>query len=225
MSEKIITTEDGSHTLYREDLEEHYHSTHGAIQESQHVFIEAGLRKAIHRNDPVKVLEIGFGTGLNALLTLKEALGLKKKIQYVTLEPLPVSEEAYQQLNYGSLLDLEDASTYLKKMHESAWNFPFYFTDYFILNKIQSKLEDAEFQDEVFDVVFFDAFAPSKQPEVWTLGNFSKIFKALKPGGILTTYSSQGQVKRTLKEAGFEFEKIPGPKGKREMLRATKPIS
>lgn len=224
MPEKIIVTEDGSHTLYREDLEEHYHSTHGAIQESQHVFIEAGLRKVVNSNDSVRVLEVGFGTGLNALLAMKEALDLKKKIQFVSLEPFPLSEEVYRQLNYGSLIDLKDANAHLKKMHESAWNFPFYFTDYFILNKIKSKLEDAEFQDEVFDVVFFDAFAPSKQPEVWSLDNFSKIFNAVRPGGILTTYSSQGQVKRKLKEAGFELEKIPGPKGKREMLRATKPV-
>ncbi|HKK09398.1 MAG TPA: tRNA (5-methylaminomethyl-2-thiouridine)(34)-methyltransferase MnmD [Bacteroidales bacterium] len=224
MSEKLIVTEDGSHTLYLEDLGEHYHSTHGAIQESQHVFIESGLRQAISKKAPIKVLEVGFGTGLNALLTLSEAVSSKKKIQYVSIEPYPLKEEIYKNLNYGKLIEMKDADTYFQKMHQCNWNFPFYFTDYFILNKINSKLEDAQFQPEAFDLVFFDAFAPGKQPEVWSEENFAKIFAAMNPGGILTTYSSQGQVKRTLIAAGFEIEKIPGPKGKREILRAIKPM-
>lgn len=224
MKEKIIVTEDGSHTLYLENLDEHYHSTHGAIQESQHVFIEAGLRQAISEKESVKVLEVGFGTGLNALLALSEAVSSKKKIQYISIEPYPLKEEIYKNLNYGRLIAMKGAGTYFQGMHQCNWNFPFYFTDYFILNKINTKLEEAQFQPEAFDVVFFDAFAPGKQPEVWSEKNFTKIFTAMKPGGILTTYSSQGQVKRTLIDVGFEIEKIPGPKGKREMLRALKPV-
>jgi len=220
MERSLVTTEDGSHTVYLPEMDEHYHSTHGAVNESKHVFIQAGLEHV--NSDQPTILEVGFGTGLNALLTLQKSLQNKQKIRYVALEPFPLKDHIFKQLNFDAALDFEGAAGFLQKMHQANWNFPVFITDDFVLHKLQNTLQETLFKEEAFDVIYFDAFAPSKQPEVWGAENFKKCYSALKPGGVLTTYSSQGQVRRDMEEAGFNTEKIPGPKGKREMLRAIK---
>lgn len=223
MERSLVTTEDGSHTVYLPELDEHYHSTHGAINESQHVFIQAGLEYL--RLDEPTILEVGFGTGLNALLTLQNSIAKKQKIRYVALEPYPLEADIFKHLNFDDSAEMAAPDNYLQKMHEAQWNFPVFINDDFVLHKLKHTLQETSFMEEAFDVIYFDAFAPAKQPEVWSAENFEKCFQALKPGGVLTTYSSQGQVRRNMQEAGFKTEKIPGPKGKREMLRAIKETS
>ncbi|MGM0566635.1 MAG: tRNA (5-methylaminomethyl-2-thiouridine)(34)-methyltransferase MnmD [Bacteroidota bacterium] len=223
MERSLVTTEDGSHTVYLPELDEHYHSTHGAINESKHVFIQAGLEYV--NADAPAVLEVGFGTGLNALLTLQNSIAKKQKTRYVALEPYPLEAHIFEQLNFNDSVKFEGAGRYFQKMHTAQWNFPVFITDDFVLHKLQHTLQETSFKEAAFDVVYFDAFAPAKQPEVWSTENFEKCFQALKPGGVLTTYSAQGQVRRNMQEAGFKTEKIPGPTGKREMLRAIKETS
>lgn len=222
MESRLIVTEDGSHTIFQPELQEHYHSVHGAISESKHVYIEAAMQQ-FSEEKTLTILEVGFGTGLNALLTLVEAIKRKQKVRYVALEPFPLSSVFYEKLNFGELTGFPDAHRYLQQMHQKPWNFPYYYSDYFLLHKLDTTLEDASLQNEAFDVVYFDAFAPGKQPGVWSTGNFRKCCDAMKHGGVLTTYSSQGQVKRNMQDAGLTVEKIPGPTGKREIIRAIKP--
>lgn len=222
MKKKLITTSDGSHTLYLPGIDEHYHSTYGALQESRHVFIEKGLHHLDKNIEPVNVLEVGFGTGLNALLTLFESEKDKRKVHYIGVEPYPLEEQFFKKLNYGRLIDYDKAENYLQQMHEKDWNFPFYITEYFILNKLRTKFEEATLQPSMFHLIYYDAFAPDKEDSLWNKENFEKCYNALKEGGVLVTYSSKGQVKRDLAEAGFNVSKVEGPEGKREMLRAIK---
>ena len=222
MEKKLITTSDGSHTLYQPGIDEHYHSTHGALHESRHVFIGKGLNHLDKNIEPVNVLEVGFGTGLNALLTLIESEKDKRKIHYIGVEPYPLEEHFFKKLNYGKLIEYDKAGNYLQQMHEKDWNFPFYITEYFILNKLRTKFEEATLQPSMFHLIYYDAFAPDKQDELWNKKNFEKCYTALKEGGVLVTYSSKGQVKRDLAQAGFNVSKVEGPEGKREMLRAIK---
>lgn len=222
MEKKLVTTSDGSHTLYLPGIDEHYHSTHGALQESRHVFIGKGWNLLDKSIEPVNVLEVGFGTGLNALLTLIESEKDKRKVHYIGIEPYPLEEQFFKKLNYGRLLDYDKVENYLQQMHEKDWNFPFYITEYFILNKLRTKFEEATLQPSMFHLIYYDAFAPGKQDELWNKTNFEKCYAALKDGGVLVTYSSKGQVKRNLAEAGFNVLKVEGPEGKREMLRAIK---
>ncbi|MCF8309716.1 MAG: tRNA (5-methylaminomethyl-2-thiouridine)(34)-methyltransferase MnmD [Bacteroidales bacterium] len=222
MERKLITTSDGSHTIYLPEMEEYFHSHNGAIQESNHVFIQKGFHfidKAIFK---VNILEVGFGTGLNALLTLMESKKTGRKVNYVAVEPYPLEKEFYEKLNYGELLDFDKAGTYLQQMHETKWNFPYYIREDFILNKISYKLEDTTLKPSVFQLVYYDAFAPGKQEEMWNKELFKKCYDALQEGGVLVTYSSKGQVKRDLADTGFSVAKIEGAAGKREMLRAIK---
>jgi len=225
--EKIIvqTTADGSHTLYVPALNEHYHSTNGAIQESELVFIHNGLHHLAACLKEINILEVGFGTGLNALLTVLEAKKQKRKINYVAVEPQPVDAEILEKLNFASVIGSTEAEGYYKKLHEANWTYPVFLSDYFILSKIQAKLEEITLRDEQFNLIFFDAFGPDVQPELWNEEIFARLFKCLKTGGILVTYSCKGTVKRALKAAGFTIEKLPGPIGKREVLRAVKEIS
>lgn len=218
---KIITTEDGSHSLLREDLNETYHSFHGARGESEYVFVKMGLEYLLHEKGKteIEVFEVGMGTGLNALLTLIFAKKGNVKIDYHTIEPIPVPEEIFSQLNYGSD-DLTKDS--LLRIHEAMWEEQVSLFENFNLTKYQQGLQEIEI-DKEFDIIYFDAFAPSKQPEMWELSNIEKCFKLLKSGGILTTYCAQGQFKRNLKAAGFEIESLPGAMGKKEMVRALKP--
>ncbi len=214
---EVRISEDGSTTFYRPDLDEHYHSIHGAIQESMHVFIQAGLCYITNRE--ITVLEVGFGTGLNALLTLLRSPG--KKISYHALERYPLPGELVSKMNYPELIDDSDAQMFFNKLHHAKWNEPCTITHCFELLKMQQDLL-TYCPDTLFDLIYFDAFDPKKQPELWTPAVFDKIGKATRPGGMLVTYSAKGSVKRALTNAGFEVEKIPGPPGKREMIRARK---
>lgn len=218
----LQTTADGSHTLFVPSLNEHYHSTFGALQESKQVFIQNGLQYIPGCIKEINLLEVGFGTGLNALLAVLEAEKQQRKINYVAIEPYPVATELLNELNYASLTGSTEAQGYFKMLHEAGWTFPAFLSDYFIVSKLQARLEDVSLLDEKFNLVFFDAFGPDVQPELWTEKIFSQLYKCMKTDGILVTYSCKGSVKRALKAAGFAIEKLPGPAGKREVLRAMK---
>jgi len=218
-SPELVVTEDGSHTLLNQSLNEHYHSTHGAIQESNHVFIRAGLVYAGTSLDSINLLEIGFGTGLNALLAMQWADGNKETIEYAGIEAYPVSKEMVKNLNYAGLLNF-DKEVFLKMHFKSAERTAL--SEYFSVQLLIGRIQEITLPATHFDVVFFDAFSPDVQPEMWTEDVFRKISVSMKRGGVLTTYSTKGIVKRALKNAGFKIEKLPGPKGKREILRANK---
>jgi len=218
MNSTIIITSDGSHSLYVPEINESYHSTNGAIQESRHIFIEAGFN---HCSKPdVSVLEIGFGTGLNALLTFLEAEKKERKIHYTTLEKYPVDSETTALLNYPALID-EKAISVFQKMHQCDWGKTTILSGFFELEKIECDFTVFQLQKE-YDLVFFDAFSPEKQPEMWTENLFEKIYNHCRSGAILTTYCAKGTVRRALQNVGFSVERLPGPPGKREILRAVK---
>ncbi|MDW3649680.1 MAG: tRNA (5-methylaminomethyl-2-thiouridine)(34)-methyltransferase MnmD [Bacteroidia bacterium] len=211
-----VISKDGSSTLYAPRFDEHYHSIHGAIQESMHVFINAGLR-ALEKEE-LRLLEMGLGTGLNAVLT---AIHMDdRKIQYTGIEAFPVAEDLLTQLNYPKELG-GDAETIFKKLHAMPWNEKGELIPAFVLEKIQGKLEEFD-PESSYDLVYFDAFAPSAQLELWSLDIFQKMFGLMNPGAVLVTYCAKGDVRRAMIAAGFRVEKIPGPPGKREMLRAWK---
>lgn len=217
---EIATTSDGSKTLFVPHWDEHYHSIHGAMQESLHVFIRAGLKYYIDQFQPetINIFEIGFGTGLNAMLTAKYVKDLPAKIFYQSIEAYPLTMDEVQAMNY---VDSEDAD--LQKMyfdlHQAAWNVPVQITSNFILEKQLGKLEEWK-SSSVSDIIYFDAFAPSAQPDLWSIAIFENLFSAMSPQGILVTYCAKGSVKRAMKAAGWNIEKLPGPPGKREMTRA-----
>lgn len=214
----IVLTTDGSHTLYVPEIDECYHSTHGAIQESQHIFINTAQRYC--SKNEIRILEIGFGTGLNALLSFVEAEKSGKKIYFHSLEKYPVSEKKAQQLNYSTLCGLPNNSIF-EKMHNAAWNTAVSISDRFTLEKTECDFTTNSLP-YTYDVIFFDAFSPEKQPEMWSENQFAKIFAASENGAILSTYCAKGWVRRAMQSAGFIVERLPGPPGKREILRATK---
>lgn len=222
MERSIIITKDGSHTVSIPELNVTYHSHHGAIQESLHVFIEAGLLKS--GSFPVSdiyIFEMGFGTGLNALLTLIEAEKSKCPVHYTAIELFPLREEEITKLNYCEYLERPELATIFKKLHNCEWEKSIAITSYFTLTKKKASLITYSF-DQLVSLIYFDAFAPAAQPELWTKEIFEKIFAMLASGGILVTYCSKGEVRRNMAAAGFTIEKIPGPPGKREMVRAIK---
>jgi tRNA U34 5-methylaminomethyl-2-thiouridine-forming methyltransferase MnmC len=218
---KLIETEDGSSSLYREDLNETYHSFHGAMGESRHVFIRYGLEEAYAaaKGGEVKVFEVGMGTGLNVFLTALSAKKSSKPTFIHTLEPIPIDEKLAAGLNYASS---EEEASLLQHIHDSPWEVEVTLNDHCKLHKTKEGLEQVALPADSFDVIYFDAFAPSKQPDIWSLENIDKCYKLLKPGGILVTYCAQGQFKRNLKAVGFEVEALPGAMGKKEMVRAIK---
>jgi len=217
---KLILTQDGSHSLLREDLNETYHSFHGALGESQYVFIEQCLDHWVSMNPgkPVKVFEVGFGTGLNVWLSTLYAEKMKVKVNFHTVEPIPVPREIYSQFNYGKS---EQEKALLQKIHDADWETPQQISEYFTLTKHETTLEHFSGQND-FDCIYFDAFAPSKQAEVWSLENIQKCYDLCAPRGILSTYCAQGQFKRNLKAAGFELETLKGAMGKKEMVRGVR---
>lgn len=218
MEHKIQQTEDGSSTLYIPNLDEHYHSVHGAIQESLFVFIGNGLQHLSHSGN-VRIFEVGFGTGLNALLTLDFALRNGINVDYCAIEKYPLAENEYSQLNYiDRYPHLKDA---FMLMHQADWNRKVQIADNFKLTKIHGDLVHCDIGDR-FDLVYQDAFAPDKQPELWSVELFRKLYQSMNSSGILVTYSAKGQVRRNMQNAGFTVERLPGPPGKREMLRANK---
>lgn len=220
MKPEIIKTADGSHTLTVPGTNEHYHSVYGAITESQHVYINAGLIYTIKENKHINILEIGFGTGLNALLTYIELAKMNVSCEYTAIETLPLKEEIFVKLNYPDLLNI-DKSVFLS-MHSSAWNTKALLSSDFCLHKIHADASKINLPANTFHLVYFDAFAPAIQPELWAKEIFSYIYTTMKENAILTTYCTKGDVKRTIKEAGFSIKKLPGPIGKREILKAVK---
>jgi tRNA U34 5-methylaminomethyl-2-thiouridine-forming methyltransferase MnmC len=218
---KIITTSDGSHSLLNEDLNETYHSVHGAIQESRHVFINNGLVYFLQQNgvSVVSILEVGFGTGLNGLLTMLYGEEHPSRVVYTTIEANPLEEEIWSKLNYCKTLGRPEL---YEEMHRSKFESEVLLLPNFSLLKLHTTLEKTSLADETFDIVYFDAFAPSKQPELWDLPILRKIFRAMKKGGIFVTYCAKGQLKRDLASLGFNVETLAGPPGKKEMVRATK---
>jgi tRNA U34 5-methylaminomethyl-2-thiouridine-forming methyltransferase MnmC len=215
----IVNTADGSSTLYVPILDEHYHSVHGAVQESSHVFLDAGWRAIAPGRTDLKVLEIGFGTGLNAWLTAKEAENQGVKTYYESLEAYPLSLEEAGLLNYTEGYSDAERQIFLS-MHESPWGVSVEIQPGFSLKKWHGKLEDW-MPDATFDLIYFDAFAPSAQPELWTEEVFKKLRSAAREGALLVTYCAKGSVKRAMKASGWKVEALPGPPGKREMTRCT----
>lgn len=217
---ELIITKDGSHSLLNEALNETYHSTHGAIQESKYVFIAKGLEHyhGAHPNTAVKIFEVGFGTGLNALLALQFSIEKNIPVDYITLEAFPLEPAIWSRLNYPDALGLKDVFV---QLHEAPWEKISQLSPTFRLKKEKTTLQEKPIVAGSYDVVFFDAFAPGKQPEMWTLDVLSKVVAGLTPGGIFVTYCAKGQLKRDLKGLGLIVETLPGPPGKKEMVRAT----
>ena len=218
MKRKIITTSDGSKTIQIEEWNEQYHSVYGAIQEAYHVFINMGL--SLFSKQQVNILEIGFGTGLNAFVTLLESQKKQLTIFYEGVEAYPVLMDEICQLNYAKQLQAQQEL--FEQLHHCDWETPCKLTPNFVLTKRQQRIE--EINDKArFDLIYFDAFGARVQPELWTVEVLKKMYSALKGKGILVTYAAKGSVRRAMQEAGFEVERLPGPPGKREMLRAQKP--
>lgn len=218
VKKEIKETKDGSHTLFVPELNEHYHSMHGAIQESSHVFIKEGFHKCT--KDIIYLFEAGFGTGLNAILTFIEAEKNKKKVFYQGIDHCPLDWNLVRKLNYPDLLPENIRETF-KEMHQSKWNVTNMLSPWFTFRKIKADLRTYN-PAPGLDLVYFDAFGPDKQPEMWSYDIFFRIFEAMNRGGILTTYSVKGSVKRMLKDIGYEVDLIKGPPGKRQMIRAMK---
>ncbi|TXK75968.1 tRNA (5-methylaminomethyl-2-thiouridine)(34)-methyltransferase MnmD [Mesonia sp. K4-1] len=221
MKREIMTTADGSTTIHLPDWNEQYHSKHGAIQEAYHVFIKMGLSHIPITTNALHVLEIGFGTGLNALITCLEAKNQNRKINYCGVEGYPVSQEEVSQLNYATALDHASAEAYFQTIHAGKWEEKFSIHENFQLIKEEKMFDKIENKNE-FHLIYFDAFGARVQPELWEVSIFKKMYEALKNQGVLVTYSAKGSVRRAMQEVGFTVERLEGPPGKREMLRATK---
>jgi tRNA U34 5-methylaminomethyl-2-thiouridine-forming methyltransferase MnmC len=218
MHSELRITEDSSHTLFVPEIDECYHSIHGAVQESRHIFIESGLNQC--RKSEINVLEIGFGTGLNAFLTLVEAEKTKKLIHFTSLELYPVELEKAFQLNYVQLISPEFKMSF-EDLHIADWNLDVQISPFFKLQKIKADFTQYDF-NEKYDLIYFDAFSPEKQFEMWSVEQFEKLYNCCNFDGILTTYCAKGEVRRAMQKAGFKVERLQGPPGKREILRAIK---
>ena len=216
---KLELTADGSHTLFVSGLDEHYHSVNGAIQESTHVFIEAGLHQVVGRK--INVFEVGFGTGLNAFLTLIDSRLSSKEIHYATIEAYPLAYPIVSKLNYADKYGSQAQSLFMK-LHESEWEKEIRISPSFFLTKLEADFPTFDFSliKEPVDLIYFDAFAPDKQPDMWSQQLFDQLYNITAEGGILTTYCAKGAVRRMMQQAGYTVERLPGPPGKREMLRA-----
>ena len=221
MKREIIVTNDGSTTIRIPDWDENYHSTHGAIQEAKHVFIKNGLN-LFQNHKSISILEIGFGTGLNAFITFLETWN-KKIVNYVGVEAYPVSIEEIEQLNYVSELGVFEYQNIFGIMHSSEWEIEQNIAKDFTLTKRKQFFQDIG-DKEKFDLIYFDAFGFQLQPELWSETIFKKMYKALLPNGVLVTYACRTPIKKAMLSAGFSVEKLPGAPGKREMLRGTKSI-
>lgn len=224
MKREIINTADGSSSIRMAEWNENYHSQHGAIQETYHVFIRNGLSHYIRENPRKKeicILEIGFGTGLNAFITYLETEKLNLKIDYEGVEAYPVSKAEAGQLNYVSELNAGPSEDVFLKMHDVSWDESHKLGNHFTLRKRLHRFEEIT-DSAKFDLIYFDAFGANVQAELWTVTMFEKMYLALKNSGVLVTYAAKGSVRRAMLEAGFQAERLPGPPGKREMLRAVK---
>ncbi len=210
---EIILTQDGSHTLFSKHFEQYYHSIFGALQESQRIFIELGLEYAFEHFEQISVFEMGFGMGLNAWLTQQMARQHQQKIDYTSIEAFPIEVSVAQMLNYN------DSGNDFLALHEAEWNQEIVFDSFFHFKKIAISLENYH-SEKSYNVIYYDAFAPEVQPELWTQEVFEKLASMMPQGGVLTTYCSKSYVRRNLKAAGFEVKKHTGPLGKREVSRA-----
>lgn len=215
---KLIKTSDGSHTIYVAELDEHYHSVYGAVQESEHIFIKNGFDTCMA--NPINIFEVGFGTGLNALLTAIRSMNGERQVFYTTIEKYPVHEDLIWSLNHSEFAGKEGKKIF-NLIHYAPWNSPTSICKNFTIRKIKSDLTVNKPAGN-FDLIYFDAFGPEKQPEMWTSGIFNSISEITNKGGILLTYSAKGEVKRNLKECGFDVNLLPGPPGKRQITRAVK---
>lgn len=217
MAIEIIKTGDGSDSLFNTELDETYHSRHGAIQESKHVFIQNGLETFVDKGlDTIRIFEVGFGTGLNALLTWQWANQKRQKVDYTSVELFPLSANIWQNLDHGHILGMEKEFALL---HESPWNQAQSLTPYLRLEKKNFGLQEISLPSRHFHLVYFDAFAPNKQPELWQPEIFSRLHGGMQHGAVLVTYCAKGQVKRDMRAAHFTVQTLPGPPGKREMTR------
>ncbi|TDL99125.1 MAG: hypothetical protein C4K58_07500 [Flavobacteriaceae bacterium] len=222
MKREITLTKDGSHTLYVENWNESYHSHHGALQESLHVFIENGLNHFAHLKE-VSILEYGLGTALNAFLTANRAIEKKQKIHYFAMEKFPLEKQEYELLNYNQIPSAKP--DLFQSIHKAAWNQKQCIDLFFDLYKFESDFSEVLNLDiPKVDLIYFDVFGPRVQPEYWNKESLTMAFDMLKPGGRFTTYCCKGSVKRDMMEIGFEVEKRPGAPGKREMLHGRKPL-
>lgn len=243
---KVELTEDGSVTLYSERVKEHYHSIHGAVQESYHVFIKAGLHYILSNRQSVNILEVGFGTGLNALLTLREACRFlthddnfganensrelsgqstsknELSISYTALEPYPIEESLVDELNYIGFLSVPDMQNSFSLMHRSSDDALLQLGANFQFRKLNKRLEEYKSDKPLFDLVYFDAFSPVVEPNLWTIEVFHHLYNIMSMQSALVTYCSKGIVRRMMQECGFKVERLPGPPGKHEMIRALK---
>ena len=219
MKREIIITNDGSTTIRIPEWDENYHSTHGAIQEAKHVFIKNGL-DLFQNQDAISILEIGFGTGLNAFITFLETIN-KEKVNYVGVEAYPISAEEVLQMNYVSELQAADFKSIFQTMHNCSWEIDNLITAKFSLTKRKQFFQDIEDKNQ-FNLIYFDAFGFPLQPELWSEVIFKKMYEALLPNGVLVTYACRTPIRKAMLTAGFSVEKLPGAPGKREMLRATK---
>lgn len=219
---QIVITGDGSHSISIPAKGISYHSTHGAIQESRHVFIEAGLKPLLPAQPAVAIFEMGFGTGLNALLTLQQAIAAGKPIHYTAIELYPLQPGEYDILNYATLLHDDMLQPLFIAMHLAPCGKDIMIHPLFTLHKITAPLEGLVLNN-TFDVIYYDAFAPNDQPEMWTEAIFRQMFSLLNDNGVLVTYCSKGIVRRALRAVGFIVYKLPGPPGKREIVKAIKP--
>lgn len=218
---EVRITADGSTTLYRKDIDETYHSTHGALQEARHVFIENGLAQFTNQTE-LRILEIGFGTGLNALLTALFAMDNKISVEYHGLEAFPLSEDIWRAVNYSDLIADHRVPKLFEQMHRMNWDELQGLNEKFSLKKIHDTLQLYDAPEQFFDLIYFDAFGPRAQEEMWHRDLLEKLLFTLKSGGVISTYCAKGSFKRDLKSLGFEVEALPGPPGKREMTRARK---
>jgi tRNA U34 5-methylaminomethyl-2-thiouridine-forming methyltransferase MnmC len=232
LEREVVITADGSSTIHLPQWDEQYHSKHGAIQEAYHVFIKHGLHYFCNSNvndselvskshQNISILEIGFGTGLNAFITLLEAEKVGINIDYVGVEGYPVEMNEIRQLNYPTQLKVDTNETLFKTMHEVSWEEQHAISNNFLLTKQNRFFSEIE-EKSIYNIIYFDAFGARVQPELWTETIFKKMFDALKENGVLVTYAAKGSVRRAMQAVGFKVEKLPGPPGKREMLRATK---
>ncbi len=220
MKRELIKTKDGSSTLYVPELNEHYHSVYGAITESVHVFIRSGLHAM--KKESIDLVEIGFGTGLNALLTCLDALKNNIRVNYLAIEKYPLDKDIIGKLNYPEILNPgPESKKYFSLMHTAKSREKMKIHKYFSFTMIEEDILTFNIEHS-YDLVYFDAFAPSVQPELWTSEVIGKIYAGHQPGGILTTYCAMGNVRRRLRDTGYKTERLPGPPGKREMLRARK---
>lgn len=221
---EIVETADGSHTVYSPDFDEHYHSHHGALAESRHVFLTAGMKHRLE-TDPsrdMRVFEMGFGTGLNALLALQFAVGQGVSVDYRAVEKFPLPVELCRGLNYPELIGMEGTRQAYESLIDAGWNERVRVNEVFSLTKINKDFFEAELPDNWFDLVFFDAFGSGAQPAMWGEEALERCYAMLKPGGLWVTYAAKGSARRAMEAMGFSVERIAGAPGKREMMRATK---